>query len=180
MSSSHNDNRPDSLLKAQPASLEHLPDAEYGRLAEGLDRTVMPLLADAASRLVQKGFLITKLEHRDGLASLVVRNRRPNNMRGWIYFQIHRSFGPLLCSERVFWMYSVQHATPLSGKPGRLKDFSDAAAVSGIVENFVGLCGAALRSGENFRDNGTGPRREVREGTPGLNTVWPGWDGSGR
>lgn len=124
-----------------PSRAEPVSDTEYARLAAELDLVVMPLLSSAAAQLAQYGFLITKLEQRGGLASFVVRNRHPNNLRGWIYFQIHRSFGPLLSPERVFWMYSVMDANvPVSGRPGRLQDLSDVAALRDIIDGFVKLC----------------------------------------
>jgi hypothetical protein len=61
-------------------------------------------------------------------------------MHGWIHFQVHRTFGPLMSSERVFWMYLVgEH-----GEPGRLHNLDDGTAVERIILNFEAACVASI------------------------------------
>jgi hypothetical protein len=126
--------------KADPSRAEAVSDVEYARLAEELKTVVLLLLCEAAAGLAGKRFRIVKLACEGGLASLVVRTPRPAGIQGWIYFQIHRTFGPLLASERVFWMYAVQNPNGTAGKPGRLKDLTDSRVVAGIIDDFVALC----------------------------------------
>jgi hypothetical protein len=128
--------------KEDPSRAAALSDSEYERLLISLEVTVMPILARGSVKLREKGFTIVKLERRAALASLVVRCR---SVTAWLYFQVHRSFGPLLSSERVFWMYSVQNPDhPSDGKAGRMPDLTDNAAAAAIVDSFVALCTSAV------------------------------------
>jgi hypothetical protein len=126
--------------KADPSRAEAVSDTEYVRLAEDLRAIVLPLLCEAAGILAKKQFRIVKLKCERGLASLVVKAPRPANLQGWLYFQIHRTFGPLLSSERVFWMYAVQNPNGTAGKPGRLKDLTEGLVVGTVINDFVALC----------------------------------------
>lgn len=130
--------------KNDPARAAEISDKEYERHLSDLQTVVMPRLAEAAATLITLGFGIVKFERRGGLASLVIRNRRAS-VDGWIYVQIHRAFGPLLSSERIFWMFSVRRGNaPDQGKPGRLTDLTDREAIGAIVSEFIGIAQAGM------------------------------------
>src|SRR5436190_15445998 len=104
--------------KSDPSRAAEVSDAEYEEHMANLETVVMPCLARAAVALKRAGFSIVKLERRAGLASLIVRQRLLK-VDGWLYFQIHRSFGPLMSGDRIFWMFSVRSGEqPENGKPG--------------------------------------------------------------
>ena len=126
--------------KSDPSRAEAVSDHEFERLIGGLKNVVMPGLSAAAAHLSNAGFSIVKLDRCAGLASLTVQ-RRKAGVSAWLYFQIHRTFGPLLSSERVFWMYSVNGAygSP-AGRAGRLPDFGDAGLVKAVAVDFVLQC----------------------------------------
>lgn len=124
--------------RIDPSRAADLSEAEYAQLIAGMDTNVMGALFAGASLLRGNGFAIVKLERRAGLASLVVRSR---SVSAWLYFQIHRTFAPLLSSERVFWLYAVgeeRHST--DGKPGRMQDLNNVAAIREIVDRFAARC----------------------------------------
>lgn len=101
----------------------------------------MPIMAAACAELTAHRFSIVKCERRGGLASLVIKSRSPFKVRAWLYFRIHQSFGPLLTSERVFWMYSVMDTNGAEFcRPGRLQDLNDKAAAGAVINDFVATC----------------------------------------
>jgi hypothetical protein len=130
---------------SDPSRAEPVSPDEYRRLCEALETVVLPTLQDAATTLVASGFQVTKLEARDALAGLSVRHRRVE-IEAWLRFQVHGTFGPLLNSKRIFWMYTLRLDGNLEdGEPGRMRDLQDLELVEAIVNRFVQRCVSAAK-----------------------------------
>jgi hypothetical protein len=84
----------------------------------------------AGVAFVLKAFQITNIDVWGGLASLSVRHRRAD-IDAWLRFQVHTSFGPLLTSERIFWMHAVRCGeSATSAEPGRSQDRGEIPGLS--------------------------------------------------
>jgi hypothetical protein len=84
-----------------------------------MDIVLMPVIQQAARLLKMIGFTVVRVERLGDMASLVIQRAEPQ-ADAWLRFQIHRSFGPHLTGERVFWMYTVfDSRRRVAGKPGR-------------------------------------------------------------
>jgi|GEM_PF-2826864 len=123
--------------QGDPGRAPALQPQEYRQLISALATAVVPVLERTAAVLKQNGFGEACVELTGGMASLLARH-------GWqpveavLRFQIHETFAVLTSRDPVFWMSAVYCGSKLlAGKPGRLADLDDAAAIEQIAESFV-------------------------------------------
>jgi hypothetical protein len=125
--------------KSDPSRAEPLGSSEYNRLCAALETVVLPEFIRVATALIPAHYRITKADAWEALASLEVRHRT-ENVDGWLRFQIHRSFGPLLSGEPVFWSFALRCDSRLATcESGRLSDL-DATVTAPIADRFLQRC----------------------------------------
>ena len=123
-------------------STDAVTNPDSGCIA-ALDDVVMPALWKATRELHSSGFRPGLVSRTGGIATLEVRRDSPE-ADAWLCFQLPQNAAQGLAGECAFWMYGIHHPGGMTaGKPGRLENLTDGAAVDEIVAAFIQACHAA-------------------------------------